>query len=687
MGVVKAVQWWGDWQLRVLVLGSLFLQYFLFATAAFRKRHMPPWLRFSIWLAYIGSDAVAIYALATLFNHQKKREWVPSAARNNASLEALWAPVLLLHLGGQDGMAAFAIEDNELWKRHVLTALSQITVAVYVFYKSWTQDIRLFQATILIFVPGILKCLEKPWALNRASIYSIAKTTGSEVKDSSAEHFNTANMGSNNYYSLNGYVIQAKKYFKNDHKAGDNNLVLESPYRLFVDLSYSFEVRLHNLRYMAKQRDNLREVLYSRLFKTFDRFYTKRYVYRDTFLGPVVRTLAVVLTFSAIGLFHTCRTEAYSYADVNITYFLLCCTATLEFISAFLKPCRHSRFLKKTRLPRPHQVAQYNLIWYLACRNKKQRRLLRWLSGLVHCKGRLDRLRCMESCEDNGITELIHDHVMKGWKTNIITNAYTYMKFNDNRGQLTLERHKALLRNIRRPFDESVLVWHLATDFCFYMEDAEEESTSPCRRMSNYMAYLLFVRPEMLIPGARDSLFMAAYHELRHGIMSNEDTQGEGEEELGRRIVRQMERMTACTKDGTHFVHDAWALAQELMSIRKKNGAKAMWELIKGVWVEMLCFSAGRSRGYLHAKSLGRGGEYLSCVWLLLWYMGMETFAMRLRRNIGLPEEGDMSAAVPEETPDNADTKPAPDEEPASLTAPTDAVAHGTDELVIKLGV
>nr|CAB3464023.1 unnamed protein product [Digitaria exilis] len=55
-----------------------------------------------------------------------------------------------------------------------------------------------------------------------------------------------------------------------------------------------------------------------------------------------------------------------------------------------------------------------------------------------------------------------------------------------------------------------------------------------------------------------------------------------------------------------------------------------MWE---GVWVEMLCFSASRCRGYLHAKALSSGGEFLSYVWLLLSYMGMETFTERLQRD------------------------------------------------------
>jgi hypothetical protein len=48
--------------------------------------------------------------------------------------------------------------------------------------------------------------------------------------------------------------------------------------------------------------------------------------------------------------------------------------------------------------------------------------------------------------------------------------------------------------------------------------------------------------------------------------------------------------------------------------------------------VEMLCYSAGGCRGYLHAKSMGEGGEFLTCVCLLLSNMGMETFADKLQR-------------------------------------------------------
>jgi uncharacterized phage-associated protein len=78
------------------------------------------------------------------------------------------------------------------------------------------------------------------------------------------------------------------------------------------------------------------------------------------------------------------------------------------------------------------------------------------------------------------------------------------------------------------------------------------------------------------------------------------------------------------------LIDDAWALAQILL--HNNGDEKKMWEEIQRVWVEMLCFSASRCRGYLHAKALGEGGEFLSYVWLTLFHMGMETFTDKLHR-------------------------------------------------------
>uniref|UniRef100_A0A0D9VE83 DUF4220 domain-containing protein n=1 Tax=Leersia perrieri TaxID=77586 RepID=A0A0D9VE83_9ORYZ len=57
-----------------------------------------------------------------------------------------------------------------------------------------------------------------------------------------------------------------------------------------------------------------------------------------------------------------------------------------------------------------------------------------------------------------------------------------------------------------------------------------------------------------------------------------------------------------------------------------------MWRVISGVWVEMICYSASRCRGFLQANSMSVGGEFLTIVWLLLHRMGMEGLADKLQR-------------------------------------------------------
>ena len=78
----RAVGWWEEWQLRILVLGSLFLQLVLFAGSMVRNLRIPM-SRLCIWLAYLGADALAIYALATLFNRHKQ----PPGAGSSSALE------------------------------------------------------------------------------------------------------------------------------------------------------------------------------------------------------------------------------------------------------------------------------------------------------------------------------------------------------------------------------------------------------------------------------------------------------------------------------------------------------------------------------------------------------------------------------------------------------------------------
>jgi hypothetical protein len=103
-----------------------------------------------------------------------------------------------------------------------------------------------------------------------------------------------------------------------------------------------------------------------------------------------------------------------------------------------------------------------------------------------------------------------------------------------------------------------------------------------------------------------------------------------GEGELTREIYRRAQQVwpdAVLTKES--FVLCASNLAYQLLDMDDDKS----WRVIQDVWVEMLCFSASRCRGYLHAKSLRSGGEYLSYVWLLLSHLVMETVAERQQRS------------------------------------------------------
>ena len=63
----------------------------------------------------------------------------------------------------------------------------------------------------------------------------------------------------------------------------------------------------------------------------------------------------------------------------------------------------------------------------------------------------------------------------------------------------------------------------------------------------------------------------------------------------------------------------AAALAQELMSI---GDEAARWELIAAVWAEMLYYTAPRCGGDFHYEHLNTGGEFVTHVLLLMYYLG-----------------------------------------------------------------
>ncbi|KAI4969524.1 hypothetical protein ZWY2020_000438 [Hordeum vulgare] len=164
-----------------------------------RRRNISIIPRTLLWLAYLLADSIAIYILGHMSFYGK--------SHGHQQLMAFWAPFLLVHLGGQDNITAYSIEDSQLWPRHLLTFVVQIVGVAYVLYKHVAGSWTLVIAAALIFVSGVLKYGERVWALKFSSLENMNKFLDSR-KLSEAKREQHEELGQGNTLDLEEDVLQ-----------------------------------------------------------------------------------------------------------------------------------------------------------------------------------------------------------------------------------------------------------------------------------------------------------------------------------------------------------------------------------------------------------------------------------------------------------------------------------------------
>uniref|UniRef100_A0ACD5YEC4 Uncharacterized protein n=1 Tax=Avena sativa TaxID=4498 RepID=A0ACD5YEC4_AVESA len=215
------------------------------------------------------ADTTAVYALGHFFVSNRSTQH---------QLMALWAPLLLVHLGGQDNITAYAVEDNRLWLRHLQNLGVQVMAAAYVVYQSsvLSGPAWLRAAIILIFVVGVLKYGERVWALNRAS----------------SVH------------------------------SGD---------LLWLDHEGSEEAE--DVMYQKENVDKVYHKIQMHLSKMYSVLYTKAVV-MCSWQGICIRVISSLATLAAFILFHLFSDkDGYNRVDVAATYILLVGAGVLEITS------------------------------------------------------------------------------------------------------------------------------------------------------------------------------------------------------------------------------------------------------------------------------------------------------------------------------------------------------------------
>ncbi|TVU40207.1 hypothetical protein EJB05_13658, partial [Eragrostis curvula] len=195
---------------------------------------------------------------------------------------------------------------------------------------------------------------------------------------------------------------------------------------------------------------------------------------------------------------------------------------------------------------------------------------------------------------------------------------------------------------VDKDFDESLLLWHIATDLCLCREiqgkgvpewvtlfsEPPTEKTARMRdiggTLSEYMLYLLIKQPEMLSATAGIGLLRyrdtcaEAKRFFRSMAEWNPDHKDARRMLLGVNTSKKPAEVKGDRSKSVLF--DAVILAKVL---REMGDEEFMWTLIAKVWREMLTFAAGKCRGSTHVRQLSRGGELITLVWFLMAHMGL----------------------------------------------------------------
>uniref|UniRef100_K3Z2E7 DUF4220 domain-containing protein n=2 Tax=Setaria italica TaxID=4555 RepID=K3Z2E7_SETIT len=180
----------------------------------------------------------------------------------------------------------------------------------------------------------------------------------------------------------------------------------------------------------------------------------------------------------------------------------------------------------------------------------------------------------------------------------------------------------------KKDFDESLLLWHIATDLCLFKKSASEPAArmeATVQTLSEYMLYLLIKQPDMLSATAGIGLrpYRDTCAELQRffGSMDAWIENHHNAREMLLQVNTSEKPSTVKGYRSKSVLFDAVILAQTLMALN--NDVGLMWKVVLGVWLEMLTFAAGKCRGSTHVRKLNHGGELITLVWLLMQHMGL----------------------------------------------------------------
>ncbi|XP_062074509.1 uncharacterized protein LOC133778557 [Humulus lupulus] len=360
---------WKEWNVRAIILFSLALQTFLIVAAPLRKRTSRKLVIFLLWTAYLLADWAASFAVGHISSKQNDDSSGGSKAKADDIIQAFWAPFLLLHLGGPDTITAFALEDNELWLRHLLGLVTQVIATAYVFIQTVPGN-DLWISTVLMFFGGIIKYAERTRALYLASLNKFRESL-LQKPDAGPNYAKLMEESSSKKDARLPTKIQMipepdveSKAFSKDVKEGDLEEIDivnygNNYFRIFkgliVDSIFSFRERDESREFfMNRTAVDAFRVMEVELNLIYEVLYTKIEVVHNR-IGYVFRFLSLASTVATLGLFYNVDKDDFKPFDVRTTYTLLLGAIFLDAIALLNLVCSDWTVIGMQKYPKIRQ--------------------------------------------------------------------------------------------------------------------------------------------------------------------------------------------------------------------------------------------------------------------------------------------------------------------------------------------
>lgn len=644
---------WKEWEVELLILGSLTLQIVLILFGKRRQCVAKLWIRMLLWASYLMADWIAIVALGVI-----SQNTLDKCQRGNGDdklkdeLMSFWAPFMLLHLGGPDTITAYSLEDNELWLRHLVGLIIQCGLTFYILFVSLPGSSWLPFLSLFVFISGVIKFCERTCALRSANLENLRDSmlTPPDPGPNYAKFMEEFTLKkAEGFYVMADEVKEITVPIDHSYPTGNDKLLLISEAfdqfqtfkRLFVDLILSFQDRDNSQSYFRKLTPKEAfDVIEAELGFAYDTFYTKAPVIY-TPLGCILRVVTFSCTcFSLISFFLCKERSKYHILDLILTYLLLVVAFLLEIYAVIilLNSDWTKNWLSKAKQDR--KLHQSFLLNKLCLRTSNK---MRW----SNCTPQYNLLSfcvefkpppCYRFQKLFRIDELLEKHKYKKYEQvspdlkKLIFNHFQKFAGESNndpdptvlcrrRGSIALNKNDcpSLVRYTEVEFDQSILIWHIATDLCYYLENNTDESKQS-KQLSDYMLYLLVMCPFMLPIGIGMIRFRDTCAELKE-FFTERNLGDNLATACGKLLTVNTEVEPAKVKGdrSKSVLFDACKLAKSL----QEKGNQEKWKIIGEVWVEMLAYAATHCRGNHHAQQLRKGGELLTHVWLLMAHLGI----------------------------------------------------------------